>query len=197
MATFTTTFTVQQIIARAGSGASGSFTNPTSGGLVDDVNYSQWADSSLGTRYTNWLVVSSILNGHLLPDNGIITGIQVPVKRKDLNEDDGDAGTYSDTSLIYVSTSLSSPNGTSKSSATKWPAADTAEVFGSTSDMWGQTFTGAQVKLAGFSVWLSARLVESLNTPAPAVGRIALTLTYTPPAGKPKAAHHMRLLRAA
>lgn len=180
MATLASAFTTGQEIARAGA-AAGTWSNPTTGLQSNDDVYSVWSDSvEGGTVTTDWLVASGLASGSSLLDSDVIDGIQVTVTR--LDPATGDVGVATTTSLIHVSTSLSSPNGTGKADATEWTTSEaSAPVHGGTTDLWGHaSLTGADVKAAGFSVWLSCSVTDTaVFTAAPSVERITITFTYT------------------
>lgn len=188
MATISATFTVQQQIARASAAAGSTWTGDA---LADDDNFCVHTDGVAGgDRFTNWLVVSVPTGLAALPDTADVTGIQVPLRRRDPATADG--GVATDVSLIHVSTSLSSPNGTGKTGGTEWPAAEgSPEVWGGTTDIWGHaSLTGADIKSAGFSIWLSAHVIDTVVfTASPEVDRFAITITYTA-TGQPAIRRH-------
>ena len=180
MPTLTTSFGTQAGIARAGSG-SATWTNPTTGAKTNENTFSV---NSIGVPvntdfYGDWLVVSAPSGLGAIGDADTVTGVTVNAYRLALFNT---ASIRATTSLIHYSkVATSAPNGTGKASATVWPLTETLEAFGGAGDIWGHgSISGAEIKAAGSSVWISARQqTDLLDYPEPSIDFIEMTVEYT------------------
>lgn len=177
MATISLTFTTQQEIARAGSGASSAWSGDA---ISDDNNYCAHTDTvASGTRYTDWLVLSNCSPGKsVIGDTALISDILLLFRRRDTAT--GEVGVAVTVSLVHISKTLgSSPDGTGQTGGIEWPAAEDIDNS-SFAGMWGHaSITGAELKASTFSCWLSASVTDTvLDTSLPEVDRIAIQVTY-------------------
>jgi hypothetical protein len=109
-----------------------------------------------------------------------INGITINIERQ----------ASADTSLInvkdldvFIIKGGSIQTGTNKAdTATNWPTTDTVKTYGGASDLWGLTWTVADINDSGFGVVLACQGNtdgESEDTGAPFVDQISVTITYT------------------
>lgn len=88
--------------------------------------------------------------GFAIPNNAVINGISVGIERKEK----GDANSnIRDNSVRLVKSNA--VVGDNKATNANWPSTDTVANYGSTSDLWGTTWTPAEVNSANFGVALS------------------------------------------
>ena len=72
--------------------------------------------------------------------------------------------------------------GTNHASATKWPTEMTAAAYGGAADLWGTTWTPAEINAAGFGLSLSALNTHPAQNRTATVDYMQITVTYTPAA---------------
>jgi hypothetical protein len=107
--------------------------------------------------------------GFAIPAGAVINGIVVEVRRH------GEGEGVEDASVKLVK--AGSVAGTDRAAAGAWPGSDATMVYGSPTDLWGTTWTVAQVNAEGFGAAISAK-VDFLGV-KPAVDVITITVYYT------------------
>jgi hypothetical protein len=105
--------------------------------------------------------------GFAVPTGATINGIVLEVERKA-------AGTVIDTGISLVKAGTES--GTDKASGSNWPASDAYATYGGASDLWGTTWSVAEVNASDFGMSISA-YVDTLSTAS--VDHIRITVHYT------------------
>ena len=180
MATLVSAFGTQAEIVRSGAIAL-DWTNPTSGAKTNENTFSVFGTNigQASPAYSDWLVVSAPSGLGAMNDSDTVNGVTVNVYRRDPNS--APAGVKADTSLIHFSTvAVTAPNGTGKSSTTTWPVSETLEAFGGVGDIWGHaSLVGSQMKAAGASVWISARLIHDfIDFPNAEIDYIEISVDY-------------------
>lgn len=107
-----------------------------------------------GTEDTNYLKGTNV--GFTIPADAIIRGIEVRMEKQ------GSAfGTNRDVVVRLVKAGV--PVGLSKDITTNWGAAPITVTYGNDSNLWGTTWTPAEINSSGFGVVLSARVSASLQ----------------------------------
>lgn len=116
--------------------------------------------------------------GFSIPAGATINGIQVTVKKAR-----NSSGTVVDNSVKLVKGGVISGNDKADTS-TNWSATLTNTTYGSASDLWGLSFTAADINASNFGVAFSG--TESVAGPNPQqkIDAISITVTYTPVAGQ-------------
>ena len=118
--------------------------------------------------YTDYLVVKGF--GFAIPGGATITGILVEVERSDAN---------SNTSDFQVNIIKNNIIGaTNKAVAALWPAADAYQSYGSSSDLWGDTWTATDINSAGFGVAIAAQRGATGGATAGKVDHVRISVTY-------------------
>jgi hypothetical protein len=137
------------------SGSSNNWVNPGNVAASDGL-YATFGNLPIAVgSHTNYLIISNF--GFSVPAGAIINGISVDVQRSDPNRQTGD---YSIKILQGGSV-----GGTEHSSGTIWPATDQYQTYGAPSDLWGLSWTPAQINDPGFGVAIAAqRLLNSTST---------------------------------
>lgn len=125
-----------------------------------------YAVVSAATGTTNYLVSSS--HGFTIPTGATINGIVVEIERKR-------SGPVNDSAVRIVKGGAISA--TNRSAGASWSAADTLDSFGSSSDLWGETWTSSDINASNFGVALSA---TSLSLSDASVDLVQITVYYTP-----------------
>lgn len=105
--------------------------------------------------------------GFTIPAGATINGITVEVERKGL-------GTVTDAVVRLLKAGVEA--GTSLASGVSWPPTDAYATYGGAANLWGTTWTAAQVNAANFGVSLSANVDVSATA---SVDHVRVTITYT------------------
>jgi hypothetical protein len=149
---------------RAPSAASG-WTNSTNVFTSNSV-YATNAISSYGTGAT----LQATGFGFSIPSTAIIKGITVSVVRKAST-----SFTLQDSSVYLLKSG--SQTGTNHAVSGTWSTSNTTKDYGSTSDLWGTTWTAANINASNFGVKFVARAGSSSATAS--VDYITVTVTYS------------------
>jgi len=156
------------ITGNTGTGTE-AWTNP-SNVSADDGSFASTASNLSNLEVTKDLIVSNY--GFTIPSNATITGIEVIVDRRATA-----ANNIKDKSLRLIKGGT--VQGNDKASTTDWPTTFTAVTYGSSSDLWGSTWTPSEINASNFGASLSA--VELSGTPKPEVDVIKIKVYYTTP----------------
>ena len=105
--------------------------------------------------------------GFTIPGAAVIDGIVVSVERR------SSAGSVFDARVRIVKGGVI--GATDKSAGGFWPTMDTVINYGSSTDLWGETWTAADINSAAFGFALSAD--DNIDTAA--VDAISITVTYS------------------
>lgn len=113
--------------------------------------------------------------GFAIPSGAVINGITATIERRSAS-----ANTHRD-SLVVLAKTASPPVVTaSKASATFYPTTDTAMNYGGPSDLWGTTWTAAQINNGDFGVGLVVTNASGSNSNRRAyVDYVQVTVDYT------------------
>jgi hypothetical protein len=116
---------------------------------VDDSVYASVTAATFDTNdYTEVLNASTF--GFAIPSSATITGIKVEVDRY------CGAGAAKD-GVIQLTKDGAARVGASAATATAWPATSTTVSYGGAADLWGTTWTPAEVNTATFGVHIAAQ----------------------------------------
>jgi hypothetical protein len=162
--------------------------NPSIGANNNSIGTRTWSNTSYAVSSNNQYVSATSLTtstvsqylvatgfGFSIPSNSIINGIQVSIERSD-------GGTSStryirDNSVKIVK--AGSVTGTEHAdTATNWPSSDAYASYGSTTDLWGTTWTSSDINASNFGVAISAK-GSSTSTETARIDHIRITITYT------------------
>jgi hypothetical protein len=131
---------------RTGTGSGTSWTNPTNVAAADAA----YATYGLGSStLSNTLSISTL--GFAIPAGATITGIAATFKRKcsaltSCSTDTANSGGF------WLTKSAGVTQGTNKGTATTWNAVANTETIGSSSELWGSTWTDTEINAAGFGL---------------------------------------------
>jgi Tfp pilus assembly protein PilX len=111
-------------------------------------------------------------SGNNIPATAIIRGIQVEIVRRadNTNVDDEDV-------LLLKGGSTSGI--TDHASGTDWGTSDATVTYGDTDDLWGTTWTAAQINASNFGVRLRVDNDNGSAARLASINRIRVTVTYT------------------
>jgi peptidoglycan/xylan/chitin deacetylase (PgdA/CDA1 family) len=172
--------TVGPINAGTGSSVSGvgtiSWSNPGNITITTGNKYAT-VDVSHGstTRYlegTNY--------GFSIPDGATISGIKVAIQRK---SDSFSSSNINDSTVKLVKGG--DVVGSNKASSSDWSNSFAVANYGGASDLWGTTWTPAEINDSGFGVALSVYNQSSHSTRTAEVNYMQITVYYTFLATKP------------
>jgi len=124
-----------------------------------------YAQAAPGGADTNYLEANNF--NLSVPASAIIDGIEVAIEKRSLS------GTIFDSRVRIVK---GGTVGTDEhADGATWPTTDTVVTYGGLGDLWGETWTAADVNAANFGVVISA--TDSLDTAA--VDHITMTVHYS------------------
>lgn len=137
-------------------------------------------DPLTGNGYSNYLVCRQLASS--IPAGSTINGITIKIERH--NGEGGETLTVTD-SAIYLTKDGTNTVGSNKSAGATWAVTDPntlSATFGSSSDLWGTTFTAAEVNASTFGVMVSPNLNFSTGTGVGAnvnIDQIVIDINYT------------------
>ncbi|MDM7999383.1 MAG: hypothetical protein QUS33_05115, partial [Dehalococcoidia bacterium] len=162
----------------AGTGASVdgpgtvAWTNP---GYItaDDTNY---ATAVLTPNATSEYLQATNY-GFAIPSDQVVTGIQVSIMRRSSSNIFGDSVDDADLYLLKAGAIV----GTDHAVAADWPTTMTVANYGATDDLWGTTWTPADINDPNFGVALSVLNESGFANRTASVDYIQVTVSYGPP----------------
>lgn len=113
--------------------------------------------------------------GFAIPAGAIINGIQASVNRKA-----SVASQVMDNGIFLLKTNTT-PVGSDHSVGGTWPTSSTAQGYGTTADLWGTTWTSAEVNASTFGLSITAANNDVSSRTATVTAFVTITVTYTMP----------------
>lgn len=154
----------------ATSGGNGSsWSNPTRVSANDNSNTTS-SISGNGTTYSETLHATNF--GFSIPSDATINGIQVSIGRFASK-----SSSLQDRSVQLIKSGNATGDNLGATS-TNWPTSEAVADYGSTSNLWGTTWTPTQINASNFGVALSVDNNNS-NSRTASVDYITVTVTYT------------------
>jgi len=139
---------------------------------ADDSNY---ATAALTTSATSEYLQGTNY-GFFIPNDATINGIQVKIMRQSSSNSSGYSIDDSDLYLLKAGVIVSIDHAVT----TDWPTSMTEATYGNSSDLWGTTWTPAEINASNFGVALS--VVAEYYSRTASVDYIQITVYYTLPA---------------
>lgn len=124
------------------------------------------------SAYSSFLYASAFNAG--LPSNAVIQGIQISVEAQ---QSGGSTGTTSWNTVSLSKTG--STVGTNKGNTTVIPTVENIRTFGGPTDLWGTTWTAADVNASTFGVMLRPIASVSGGNRVVGVDQVTITIYYT------------------
>jgi len=153
---------------RSPSAASGtSWTNPTNVYTSNNV-YATYSISSGGT--TNALTATGF--GFSIPSAAIVRGIEVSIERKGSS-----SNSLRDYDVYIKKSGCTDPCGSDRSTSTYYGTSDSSQNHGSSSDLWGKTWTAADINSTSFGVYYRVHNYAGSSVTA-SIDQITITVTY-------------------
>lgn len=137
------------------------WTTPGNGVASDDM----YAQASPGGGNTNYLHANNF--NLQIPSPAIIDGIEVAIEKRSIS------GTIFDSRVRIVKGGV--VGATERAAGGTWATSDTIVTYGGPADLWGETWTAADVNANNFGVVISA--TDSLDTAA--IDHITMTVHYS------------------
>jgi hypothetical protein len=122
---------------------------------------------SAGGQYTDYLQVTNF--GFAIPITSVINGILVEIERADVNNAKDNAVRVVKGNVIQAADRSVTP---------AW-SAEAYIGYGSTTDLWGTTWTAAEINSANFGAAFSCRKQGGGANPIPIVDHVRITIYFT------------------
>ncbi|HCV43174.1 MAG TPA: hypothetical protein DGH68_06795, partial [Bacteroidetes bacterium] len=136
------------------------------------TNNNSYATVTLASQTSNYLQTTNY--GFAIPTDATINGIQATIGRFENTTGTGNDVRDNVVQLIKAGALVGSNYAVT---GTDWPTSETAVNYGGTADLWGATWTPAEVNATNFGVALSA---NSTNSRTASVDYMTISVTYTP-----------------
>lgn len=162
-------------LANAGSSENANAWTNTGNIAADDGTEASITAATYDSPDISELLVASNF-GFTVPDDSTIVGITVEIDRRDQA-----IGAASDNRVqLAKGTTFASLVGNNKAdTALDWPTSSTVKTYGANNDLWGATWTPAEIRASSFAVMLSVQ-ADAANTDI-FVDFLRVTVDYTPP----------------
>lgn len=145
----------------------------TSSGNITSSNNSDASTSVAGSGSSANLDGSSF--GFAIPSNATITGIRARVERAAT-----DSSSIRDLDILLLKGGT--PSGNDKATSSNWPSSDATATYGASGDLWGTTWTPADVNAANFGLRIKVQNVSGSSKTA-YVDWVEMTVYYDNPPG--------------
>lgn len=153
-------------------GSTGGAWTPLTNTLSSNNVYDVITNLSSANQYSDRLFVKGF--GFALPVNANVTGITVTIERSVSG-----GAVLRDSSIMLVKNGVTQ-TATNKAVAGFWPTTDAIATYGSNTDVWGNTWTGADVNDANFGVDISVYRSIAAGAPQnPRIDHVTVTVCYT------------------
>lgn len=146
-----------------------SWSNPGNAS-VSDNQFAVATPTTLGDN-SNYLVATGF--GFVIPSYATICGIKVEIQRRQT----GLYGVVTDNSVKIVKNGVIL--GPDKKMAGVWPTSRAYATYGSSSDLWGTTWTSADLNSSNFGIAISANLSGVNVMPNANIDHIQITIYYS------------------
>jgi len=150
------------------------WSNPTYAQASD--NYDASATSSSGTVPTT-VYLKATNFGFSIPSGVTINGIKVEIEKQCSQQD---AMRHTSDSEVKIVDHYGNIGTTNKKSGAYWPSTDTPVSYGGATDLWGKSWTPANINDADFGMVISALLVNLDGSVTANIDHIKITVYYTP-----------------
>lgn len=155
------------------SGSDYAWNNPSNAGNSDNSRTTASVVLSVLSGKTDYLNGTGL--GFNLSPEAVICGIEVNIEKSGTNLIALTSITDSEVRLLKNGIATSS----NKATATNWSGSDTYYSYGGSSDLWGTTWSPAEVNASNFGVQFAAQLVGIVGTfPSARIDHISVTVYY-------------------
>ena len=160
-----------------GTGSGAGWTGPTNIAATDAV----YATQSIVAAGPSTSLSSSTF-GFSIPVGDTINGIQVDIVSHCSAISSCSFSTVQGGIGISVTKVAATATGTAKSNTTTWAVTDGTTTFGSAADLWGTTWTPADVNSTGFGVIFQIDNANGVSARTASIDSASITVTFTPAA---------------
>jgi len=164
----------------------GTMANDTAVGTAAWSNSDNAKASDGSYAITNGLVAANVTNylkatnfGFSIPSGATIDGIVVEIEKYAVS------GNVKDSKLRIVNSDGSIGTTDRADTVSNWPSSDSYISYGSSSDLWGETWLASDINDSDFGVALSAIGIDPDDGYTPHVDHIRITIYYTETASGP------------
>lgn len=184
VASVSTTFTTFAVVNRAGQlSGTHSWGTASNAQTSNDVR-AIWSKAGGGAvpygGTTAYLQATQLTA--TVPANAVIDGIKATIERR-IN--DSTASTAVD-SVVYVVQGGTIQTTQNKASGTGYTTSDVAATYGGAADLWGLSWTAADVNGSGFGIAISCQVSVDFESPGfPEIDAITIEVFYTPGSSVP------------
>lgn len=162
--------------AANGAGFGPSWTNPTNVFSSNDSRSSVALLNAPASQQTSKSLVVTGFDFSVIPSDATIDGIMVEVERN------ASAGSPSD-GLMRLTKDGTLSIGDDKKSASLWPGSDAYASYGNSGDLWGLTWTVAEIKASTFGVHIAASVTGTGANGTANIDHVRMTVWYTTAGG--------------
>jgi hypothetical protein len=162
-------------MANGGESFQLAWTNPDNAKVSDGV-YATNTNATYGVSQT----LRATNFGFSIPTGATINGILVEVQQ--LASASNTITDYTGGTTFPVLSKAGSPIATGKANVAKWPTSEAYRSYGSSSDLWGETWTPTDINNSGFGVRVCCQNNSALTA---SVDHIRITVYYTEGAAGP------------
>lgn len=155
------------------NGATGStlWTNPTNCYSSDDSRATATPTaSSSGTRP----LIATGFDFSAIPSDATIDGIVLEIERSCSSTSRNPRDSF-----IRLQKTNDTPVGDNKAVASTWPTTDAYATYGSASDLWGTTWTVAEIQASSFGTWLQCTRASGKGPGQCRIDHVRITVYYT------------------
>jgi len=150
------------------------WTTPSNAASSNDVKTT--ATSIPGTGgFSHYLKVTNFSFGVTVPAGAIINGIVATVEKMA----NAESSVYDKTVSLVKGGTVTGDN---KASVTAWPnvAGDSVVSYGSSSDLWGTTWSASEINASDFGIVVNAQTCGGCAVRTAYIDHVTLAITYTP-----------------
>ena len=112
--------------------------------------------------------------GISIPNGSTINGVTVGIERKGTSADVQDRN-------VNLTKTAGVQIGANKAVAADWGTTDATATYGSGSDLWGTTWSEAEIEATGFGLVICVQTLAGDTNAIASIDLITITVTYTPP----------------
>jgi hypothetical protein len=153
---------------RTSTGTATGWTNPNNG-RTNDGTYATNAIAANATGATETLTGF----GFAIPAAAQIKGITVTVERNA----SATSSIRDNSVLLQKSSTVAAPTNKAVTS-TSWSTSDTGKTYGSTTDLWGATWTPAEINASTFGLRFQAKNVNTTSSRTASLDYVEITVSY-------------------
>lgn len=152
------------------SGSNGAWTNTGNGGASDNTYIISTSLPSAGS-FSDRMVFTNF--GFSIPAGNSIQGITVSVERSVTG-----GSNINDLEVFLVKGGITQ-TATNKAAATTWPTTDNIANYGGAADLWGNTWSIADINASGFGVAIAAQRFSATGAPQNArIDHVTVTVSF-------------------